>query len=120
MQRVWSIGTHMEPIHNQGLLIAIGAFCINKTENVLCEAGMSDLNHRKMIKAAITAVRISSRPEHPMRTTQTDTEEYDNYAVRPKLIKPYPIRALVTCASLNIDLQKQILTSLRCLPKGAG
>jgi hypothetical protein len=78
-----------------------------------------------MIKAAITTV---------MRTTLTYTEEYDNYAVvRLKLTKSYPIRALDTCASLNMDLQplkrqspwmpdpgKQILTSLRCLPKGTG
>jgi hypothetical protein len=64
-----------------------------------------------MIKAAITAVRISSRG--PMRTTLTDTEEYDNYAVRPKLTKPYPIRALDACASLNIDLQKVDMLTLR-------
>jgi hypothetical protein len=30
----------LEHINNQGLRIAIGAFCINKTENLLCEAGM--------------------------------------------------------------------------------
>jgi hypothetical protein len=75
----------LEPIHNQGLQIAIGALCINKTENLLCKAGISDLNHRLMIKAAITALKISSRTEHPMRTTLIDTEEYDNYAVRPRL-----------------------------------
>jgi hypothetical protein len=58
--------------------------------------------------------------------------------VRPKVTKPYPIRALDACASLNIDVpkedmltlrrkspwmtdpEKQIFTSLRCLPKGAG
>jgi hypothetical protein len=67
---------------------------------------MSDFNHRKMMKAAITAVRISFRPEHPMRTTLTDTEEYDNYAARPKLTKPDSIRALDACASLNFDVQK--------------
>jgi hypothetical protein len=74
-----------------------------------------------------------------MKTTLTGTEEYDNYDVRPKLTKPYPVRALDACASLNIDLQKvddmltlrrqspwmtdpekKIFTSLRCLPKGAG
>jgi hypothetical protein len=124
----------LEPINNQGLRIAIGAFCINKTENLLCEAGMLDFNHRRMIKTATTAVRISSMPEHPMRTTLTDTEKY---AVRPKLTKPYPIRALDGCPSLNIDPQKvnvltlkgkspwmvdpekQILTSLRWPSKGA-
>jgi hypothetical protein len=97
---------------------------------------MSDLNHRRMIKS-ILAVKILSKPEHPMKTTLTDTEEYDHYAVRPKLNKPYTIRALDACASLNIDLQKvdmltlrrqspwmadpekQILTALRCIPKGA-
>jgi hypothetical protein len=84
----------LEPIHNQGLRCAIGAFCINKIENLLCEGGWSNLNHRRMIKAAITAIRLSSRPE------------YNNYAVRPKLTKLYPIRALDACASLNIDVQK--------------
>jgi hypothetical protein len=73
----------LKPIHNQGLRIAIGAFCINKTENLLGEAAMMALNHRRMINAAFKTVRISSRPEHPMRKTLTDTEEYDNYAVRP-------------------------------------
>jgi hypothetical protein len=68
-------------LHNQGLRFAIGAFCIN----------------RKPAVTAITAVRISSRPEHLMRTTLTNTEEYDNYAVRPKLTKPYPIRTLDAC-----------------------
>jgi hypothetical protein len=71
----------LKPIHNQGLRIAIGAFCINKIKNLLCEAAMMALNHKRMIKGAFTTVRISSRPEHPMRTTLTETEEYNNYAV---------------------------------------
>jgi hypothetical protein len=71
-----------------------------------------------------------------MRTTLTDTEENDNYVVRPKLTNPYPIRALDAVALLNIDLQKvvmltlkrqspwmtnyktQILATFRFLPKG--
>jgi hypothetical protein len=77
---------------------------------MLFEAGMSDLNHRRMIKAAITALK---RPKNTMRTTLTDTEEYDNYDVRPKLTKPYPIRALDACTSLNIDLQKVDMLTLR-------
>jgi hypothetical protein len=54
------------------------------------------------------AVRMSSRPEHPMRKTLTDIDEYDNYVVRPKLTNPYPLRTLDACAStsLNIDLEK--------------
>jgi hypothetical protein len=47
----------LETINNKGLRIAIGALCINKPENLLCKAGMLDLNHWRMIKAAITAVR---------------------------------------------------------------
>jgi hypothetical protein len=78
---------------------------------------MSDLNHRGMIKAAIMAIRISSRPEHPMRTTLTDTEAYDNYAVRPKLTKTYPLQAMDACSSLNIYLQRvDMLTKRRQSP----
>jgi hypothetical protein len=74
---------------------------------------MSDLNYRRMINAAIMAVRISSVPEHSMRTTLTYTEEYDNYDVRSKLTKPNPLRALDACASLNFDLQKEDMLTLR-------
>jgi hypothetical protein len=89
----------LESIHNQGFRIAIGVFCINKTWKLAVRTGNVGLElYSRMIKAAITAV---------MRTTLTYTEEYDNYAVvRPKLTKPYPIRALDTSASLNMDCKK--------------
>jgi hypothetical protein len=33
----------LEEIHNKGLLVALGAFCICRTENILCESGFEDL-----------------------------------------------------------------------------
>jgi hypothetical protein len=32
----------LEPIHNRGLRIAFGAFCVCKTKNILCESGYED------------------------------------------------------------------------------
>jgi hypothetical protein len=29
----------LEPVHNKGLRIELGAFCVCKTENVMCESG---------------------------------------------------------------------------------
>jgi hypothetical protein len=31
----------LEPTHNRGIELALSAFAVGKTENVLCEAGMT-------------------------------------------------------------------------------
>jgi hypothetical protein len=54
-------------IHNYGLRIVVGAFCICRMRNLLCEAGMANLSSRRALKAATTSIRIVARLEHPMK-----------------------------------------------------
>jgi hypothetical protein len=40
----------LEPIHKRGLRIALGAFCVCKTTNILCESGYDNLDERRRRK----------------------------------------------------------------------
>jgi hypothetical protein len=37
----------LEPVHNKGLRIALGAFCVCRTENIMCESGFESLAERR-------------------------------------------------------------------------
>jgi hypothetical protein len=73
----------LDPIHNQGLRIAVGAFCICSTKNLLCEAEMENLSIKRALKAATTAIKMAARLEHPMKEALGDAETYDWYATKP-------------------------------------
>jgi hypothetical protein len=47
--------------HYKGLRVAMGAFCINRTQNLLIEAGGSTLQQRREIKTANMAVKIKTK-----------------------------------------------------------
>jgi hypothetical protein len=74
-------------IHNKGLCIALGAFCINRTENLLIEAGESTLQERREIKTANMTVKITTKPEHPINRHLKNKKTYDQYGLRPSLTK---------------------------------
>jgi hypothetical protein len=78
----------LDPIHNQELSIAVGAFCICRTKNLLCEAGMANINRRKALKAATTAIRTAVRLEYPMKQALEDAETYDATKPNHSLSEP--------------------------------
>jgi hypothetical protein len=58
----------LEPMHNNGLRIAIGACCVCKTETILCVSGFENLAERrrrkfinKMSRKTINLVNISRK-----------------------------------------------------------
>jgi hypothetical protein len=65
------------PIHNKGMRIALGAFYINRTQNLLIEAGKSTLQQRREIKTANMAVKITTKPEHPINQHLKNKKAYD-------------------------------------------
>jgi hypothetical protein len=56
----------LDHIHKKGLRIAVEAFCINRAQNLLIEAGESTLQQRREIKTANMAAKITPKPEHPI------------------------------------------------------
>jgi hypothetical protein len=67
----------LDPIHNKGLRFALGA------QNLLIEAGESALQQRREIKTANMAVKIITKPEHPINRHQQNKKTYDQYGLRP-------------------------------------
>jgi hypothetical protein len=94
----------LEPIHNRGLRIALGAFFVCKTTNILCESGYDNLDERRRRKLTNTALHVAENADHPVKKLLRDQEVYDEYALRRKLSKPFFIRAPEVCATLGVDL----------------
>jgi len=70
----------LEPLHNQGIRLALGAFRSSRVENLLCEAGMTSLEHRRKLLTTQTAIKISANPNHPLRNRLLNTnDEYDKF-----------------------------------------
>jgi hypothetical protein len=78
--------------HHQGLRIALGAFRSTRVENLLCEAGSSTLEHRRLLITAKAAIRSMATNEHPIKKNW--------------VTKPFHIRAMDAAATLDIDYQK--------------
>jgi hypothetical protein len=87
----------LEPIHNKGQRIAIGAFCVCRTENILCESGFESLAERRGRKPINTAIHVVENESHPVNNWFSEEEAFDNYALNMKLTKPFFIRALEAC-----------------------
>jgi hypothetical protein len=67
----------LDPTHNDGLRIALRAFCINRTQNLLTEAGETTLQQRREIKIADMVVKIMAKPEHPIHRYLRNRKMYD-------------------------------------------
>jgi ribonuclease HI len=127
----------LDPTHNNGLRIALGAFCINRTQNLLIEAGEATLQQRREKKVANMVVKIMAKPEHPINRYLRNKKIYDQYGQRSSLTCPFFIRAKEACFQLEVDLKdvdqtvqpeytpwitnmdSNIDTTLLALPKGS-
>jgi hypothetical protein len=94
----------LKPIHNKGLRIALGAFCVFKTTYMLCESGYDNLNEKRRRKLTNIALHVAENENHPVNKLLRDQEVYDEYALRRKPSKPFLITAQDACATLVVDL----------------
>jgi hypothetical protein len=60
----------------------------------------------RILNAAITSVRIISKPIHPIRHFCVDTREIDEYAIRAQTQKPLFIRTAEYFGNLQINMRK--------------
>jgi hypothetical protein len=93
-------------------MIALCAFCVCKTTNILCESGHDNLDERGRRKLTNKALHVVENENHPVNKLLRDQEVYDEYALRRKLSKPFFIRAQEAYATLDVDLGKNLNTHL--------
>jgi hypothetical protein len=82
----------LETTHNKGIRFALGALAVSRTENVLCEAGMTTLTEMKKLSNTKATIQIVTKKEHLIRHFCTNPSKFDEYALRPKTPKPLYIR----------------------------
>jgi hypothetical protein len=78
----------LDPIHNEGLRISIGAFCVTKTTEVLREAGELSLKEIRNKNMAICGVRIKAKRNHPLNRS-SDTETRERLEEKHSLLAPF-------------------------------
>jgi hypothetical protein len=88
-------------INNRGLRIALGAFCVCKTTNILCESDYENLTESRRRKLTNIALHVSENENHPVNKLLRDQEVYDEYAFRRKLYKPFFIRTQEACVTVE-------------------
>jgi hypothetical protein len=65
-----------------------------RVENLLCEAGISTLEHRWLLITAKAAIRSMATNEHPIKKKLDNPTIYDRYANRVRVTKSFHIRAI--------------------------
>jgi hypothetical protein len=74
----------LEPTCNKGIRSALRAFAVSRTENVLCEAGMTTQTEMRKFNNTKATIRVVTNKKHPIRLFCTNTSKIDEYALRPK------------------------------------
>jgi hypothetical protein len=74
-------------MHNKGIRIAIGAFCICKTENLLCESGFENLAEKRRRKIINMAIHVAENESHPVNKLFGEGEVFDYYAEKSRSTK---------------------------------
>jgi hypothetical protein len=85
--------------HNKGLRIALIILAL--IAHIMCESGFESLAERRKRK---NHKHGNSRSSHPVNRWFKEDESYEDYALKPKLSRPFFVRALGACSSLEVDL----------------
>jgi hypothetical protein len=92
------------PVTHKELKIALGAFCVCRTEYIMCESGFESLAERRKHKIINMAIHVAENSSHPVNRWFKEKEAYEDYALKPKLPRPFFVRALEACSRLEVDL----------------
>ena len=81
----------LDPIHNQGLRLALGAFRTS-VASLYVEAGEPSLNSRREKLSLQYAIRLAANPSNPAHEVTFPPNYVDLYEQKPKAIKSFCIR----------------------------
>jgi hypothetical protein len=62
------------------------------------------LAERRKRKIINTVIHVAENSSHPVNQWFKEKETYKDYALKPKLSRPFFVRALEACSSLEVDL----------------
>jgi hypothetical protein len=60
----------LEPTQNRGIRLALGAFVVSRTANVLCDAEMTTLTEMRKLSNPKATIRVVINKEYPITPVQ--------------------------------------------------
>jgi ribonuclease HI len=93
----------LDPIANQGLRLALGAFRSSPVESLYTEAEEPPLNLRRKKLAIHYILKLSSHPENPTHKCVFDPQYKNLYEANEKAIRSFGLRLQPTIIDLNVQ-----------------
>ena len=95
----------LDPIHNQGLRLALGAFRTSPVASLYVEADEPSLYSRREKLSLQYAIRLAANPSNPAHEVTFPPNYVNLYEQKPKAIKSFGIRISPLLESANIRPQ---------------
>ena len=94
----------LDPIHNQGLKLCLGAFRTSPVESLYVDAHEPCLGARRAKLSLQYASKIKSLPKHPAYNTVFDNKYMKLFDARPNAIRTFGLRIKQFFTASNIEL----------------
>ena len=98
----------LEPIHNQGLILCLGAFRTSPVESLYVDAHEPSLGARRAKLYLQYATKIKSLPNHPAHNTVFDNTYMKLFDAMPSAIATFGLRIMQFLTASNIDFWKHL------------
>ena len=92
----------LDPIHHQGLRIALGAFRTSPVQSLYAEAGEPSLRHRRLKLSMNYFLKLKSLPDNPCHHVINNPPPSELFE-RTKTIPPFGTRTLPHIEEANIE-----------------
>ncbi len=94
----------LDPIHNQGLRLCLGAFRTSNTESLYVEANEPSLHDRRQKLSLQYAIKLHSNPANPAYNTVFHRNSETMFAAKPSIMPPFGIRIHPDIDAAGLDL----------------
>ena len=94
----------LDPIHNQGLRLCLGAFRTSPVESLYVDAHEPCLGARRAKLSLQYASKIKSLPKHPAHNAVFDNKYMKLFDARPSAIRTFGLRIKQFLTAYNIEL----------------
>ena len=105
MQCIIMVKPMLDPIHNQGLRLALGAFRTFPVASLYVEADEPSLYSRRQKLSLQYAIRLAANPSNPAHEVTFPQNYVDLYEQKPKAIKSFGLRISPLLESTKIKSQ---------------
>ena len=93
----------LDPLHHQGLRLALGAFRTSPVASLYVEADEPSLTSRREKLSLQYAIRLAENPSNPAHEVTFPPKYTDLYESKPNYIKSFGVRILPLLESANIN-----------------